>query len=1212
MSEDNRSSSRSLPLIGMLTVLFIGLLATFAAVHLVRDSENRMMEQRSDAVMRLRCRIVENAFRVAIADQAWLGTRPGNSYANILDDFHERFGGRSADETSVLYACWLPQTKTEDVPALEALNSEFDGEYLVKAPVGYDEVSGSDRFVYPVFLSELNTDRASLRGLNFGAIPACQDAIEAVLDGASRYTMTRPFELHDVGGNPIDVVAVIRPEYELNSELDSENTAVLEDPFSERERLNELEDAFYSTSESTREQRAENFTGVYAVVIDVSRLIKAALANTGDMVDVYFSHVHPDSSLGVAVFGSGSPGVRFGDSLEALADEPKDYKHRTAKLEKPFEDWTLQTVLTPAYVQENGTPLPVTILVLGSLISIILAGYTRTLGGRTSHIERMIEARTRELNKAKDKFAVEHFLLNTLLEHSPDLIFFKDADCKFVRASAAMAHHLGYEDAAALINKSDSDFYGPEQSGEYLADEHMVIATGTPIIGKEELQETSEGDQIWVSTTKAPLRTSAGQVVGLFGVARDITDYKTAQDAAEAANTAKGDFLANMSHEIRTPMNAIIGMTDLALETDDQRSRTDYLTVVRESAEILLEIINEILDFSKIEAGRLDFEMREFDIREEIGAAMKPAAIRAQAKGLDLAWHVSPAVPSRIRGDSIRLRQILMNLVGNAIKFTDEGGVSVDALVDAETHDTVKLHLLVRDSGIGIPKDLHKKIFAAFEQGDTSTTREFGGTGLGLAITKKIVEAMNGEVWLESKAGVGSTFHFTLLLGIAHQAEKQESVEPDFSDLRGVVVDLDGKAGRQLQVQLAAFGMQVELTNSREAAVRSLKQFGECDGLLPILFTDVAVEGMNADDLCVHPDWHKFLRLIPVVRISGKNQPSELLRSKGMQSNSCLYKPIETLPLVSTLMRCKRQLTLASVVAEKGKEDGEGATRLRILMAEDGIANQKVALGLLRHLEHEVVVANNGDEAVTLFLDQQFDVVLMDIQMPVLNGFEATRKIRAIEAERGTHVPVIAMTAHAMKGDRAKCLEAGMDDYLAKPVRKHELGRMLLAYSGKQKQRVADAGTHAPVSVENLSAIERHDEPRDQSGQYPAVDWTEAYANVSNDAELFSVLKASALEEIPLLLDKLSESMRIGSKDDIGRHAHTLKGTARVVAGIRTMRAIDKVEQANSDSDLALARLAFLELRNAANELIEVLECGKIASDIDSRDAIANRPDPSA
>ncbi|MDB4749528.1 ATP-binding protein [Rubripirellula sp.] len=1196
----------------MLTVLFIGLLATFAAVHLVQQNENAMMAERSDAVSRLRCRMVENAFRVAIADQASLGSRPGNSYANILDDFHERFGERSAAETSVLYSCWLPQTKVEEVAVMEARISEYDGGYLVRPPVGYDDITDSDRFVYPVFMSNMNADLAFLRGLNFGVIPACQDAIEAVLDGAFPYTMTRPFRLPDVDGNPIDVVAVLRPVYKLNSELESGNPDEPKEPLPERDRL-DLESAFYSAEDSTREEREEHFEGVYAVVIDARRLIKNAFTNTGGNVDVYFSHGHPGNQpQQVAELGSGSLAVRFGDSLEAFAEDPEDYKQRTAKLEKPFRDWTLTTVLTPAFVKSNGSRLPITILVLGSLISIILAGYTRTLGGRTSHIEKMIEARTRELNKAKDKYAVEHFLLNTLLEHSPDLIFFKDADCKFVRASAAMAQHLGYDDAVALISKSDSDFYGPEQSGEYLADEHMVIATGTPIIGKEELQVTSEGVRIWVSTTKAPLRTSAGQVVGVFGISRDITDYKTAQDAAESANTAKGDFLANMSHEIRTPMNAIIGMTDLALESDDGRSRTDYLTVVRESAEILLEIINEILDFSKIEAGRLDFELREFDIREEIGAAMKPAAIRAQSKGLDVAWHVSPAVPSWVRGDSTRLRQILMNLLGNAIKFTDDGGVSVDVLVDAETRGTVKMHFLVKDSGIGIPKELHKKIFAAFEQGDTSTTREFGGTGLGLAITKKIVEAMNGEVWLESKAGVGSTFHFTLVFEIAHEAEKQESEEPDFSDLRGVVVDFDGKAGRQLQVQLAGFGMHVELTNSREAAIRSLKQLGDGVGLLPILFTDGSVEGMNADDLCVHSDWHEFLRLIPVVRISGKSQQSELFRSKGMQSNSCLYKPVETLPLISTVMRCKRQLTWASDVAEKTKMDGEGARRLRILMAEDGIANQKVALGLLRHLKHDVVVANNGDEAVTLFLGQQFDVVLMDIQMPVLNGFEATRKIRVIEAERGTHVPVIAMTAHAMKGDRAKCLEAGMDDYLAKPVRKHELGRMLLAYSGNQEQRLADAGSHGTGPVEDLSGIQRNDESRDQSGHYPAVDWTEAYANVSNDAELFSVLKESVLEEIPLLLEKLGEAMRMGSTDDIGRHAHTLKGTARVVAGIRTMMAIDKVEQATNDSDLALARLALLELNNAANELVEVLECGKGASEIEASDANANRPDSRA
>lgn len=1199
MSEETAVPNKRLPLLGMVTVLGIGLLVTFAAYVLVKQNDDALMDERRATAGYLRCRVVESAFRAATAGRTWLGSRPGNSYENILDDFYDRFAGQDSVDETVLYACWLPRIKSVEVDELEARMRESNSGYRVWVPDGVEADTGKGNFAYPAFLSEQNTNRIFLNGLNFGAIPACKDSMESILKDARQYIMSRPFSLPEVGGRSKSVVAVLRPVYEArDDELVSD---MVSGGPTRRGLLRKRRRRFFDVSESTLQERGEQLIGLYAMVIDVGQLLKDALEGSEGKIDVCFRHRDTQGIERDVAFRSwDTSGIVFENIGEPALAQSSDLLSDNSDLEFPFGDWNVRTILTPSFIQANSSRLPLAILILGSLISIILARYTWAIGDRTADVERMIEERTRELNSAKDKFAVEHFLLNTLLEYSPDLIYFKDADCKIVRASAAMAHHLGYEDSIGLVSKSDVDLYGPEESGQYLADEHLVIATGTPIIGKEELQFDADGKPVWISTTKAPLRTTDGQIVGLFGVARDITDYKTAQDAAEAANTAKSDFLANMSHEIRTPMNAIIGMTDLALETGDERSKSDYLHVVRESAEVLLEIINEILDFSKIEAGRLDLEMRDFDIREEVAAAMKPVGVRAQSKNLDLSWFVSPGTPSWVRGDSTRLRQILVNLVGNAIKFTDQGQVSVDVLVDAKYTDTLRLHFLVKDTGIGIPKELHTKIFSAFEQADTSTTREFGGTGLGLAITKKIVEAMNGEIWLESKTDVGSTFHFTLQFDVSKYPASLDLNDQNLSDLSGVIVDCDKGSRTGLCSQLESWGMEVYVADRLQTTVQLLKQLSERNRLLPILLSDVDVEGMSAGELIAHPEWNSLFKQIPVIRFTEDDGKGELVRSQAMQTNSCLYKPVVPHELLAALMRCKRQLTSMSLVGTQPVEPVAGMKSLRILMAEDGIANQKVAIGLLRHLNHEVVVADNGEQAVELFVEQKFDIVLMDIQMPILNGFEATRKIRNIEAGRGTHIPVIAMTAHAMKGDRTRCLEAGMDDYLAKPVRKRELHRMLLEYAGDEVRGASkstfqsDEGTGRSFAVGTSGSLPRiNDRSR-------IVDWPEAYANVSDDPELFEVVKSSALEEIPLLLEKLSEAMQVGSKVEVERHAHTLKGAARVIAATRTIEVVEKVEQAAQKGGLAIARVALLELCTAVSELVAVLQAGRGASEAEN------------
>ncbi len=526
----------------------------------------------------------------------------------------------------------------------------------------------SESFAFPVNVAEPRVGNDSSLGLDLARNEVCKKAITDAIE-SGRPAITQPFDW-PYGDETKVAVAVLRPLIRNRDSLKSV------------------------------QERTEKLEGFVAVVIDLDSLITDTLSGHREPVDVFLRYVESgNQDTIVAAFDSIRRKTVFGDFSEL-----RERASRTPGLDVTQDilmngGWAVECTATPQYLAAQVTYLPLAVLLLGLLLSAILAGYARTLLGRSQETEKLIVHRTSQLREANEKFAVEHFLLNTLLEHSPDLIYFKDSNSRFVRVSDALAQHLGFETAEDLIHKSDSDIFSDEESGVYLADEQKIMLTGNPMIGKEEKQKTIDGKTIWLSTTKAPLLTDNGEIVGVFGISRDITETKMAKEVAESANTAKSDFLANMSHEIRTPMNAIIGMTELALESNDSEAQQEYLSVVRESADSLLAIINEILDFSKIEAGRLELEAVDFELREEIGSTMKSLGVRAHAKNLELTWHVNQDVPVWIRGDSGRLRQMLVNLVGNAIKFTNQGEVDVDVQMQSQDESGVVLHFFVKDTG---------------------------------------------------------------------------------------------------------------------------------------------------------------------------------------------------------------------------------------------------------------------------------------------------------------------------------------------------------------------------------------------------------------------------------------------------------------------------------------------------------------------------------
>ncbi len=705
----------------------------------------------------------------------------------------------------------------------------------------------------------------------------------------------------------------------------------------------------------------------------------------------------------------------------------------------------------------------------GSILQAVVRDITprkqaeRALREAQGALEQRVQERTAELaaanevlrqevierRRAEQDLAQERFLLTTLMENAPDFIFFKDAQSRFIRISKTLASYYGMSHPAEAVGKSDSDFYDPERANRYRADEQEIMRTGRLAVDREEDQVWPDGKVTWLLTDKVPLFSSDGTIIGTFGISRDITRRKeaerrlqTAMREAEAASRAKSDFLANMSHEIRTPMNAIIGMTELVLDTPLTETQRDYLKMVRESSESLLTVINDILDFSKVEAGKLELEKIVFDIREVLGDTMKSLGVRAHAKALELVCQIRPSVPEWLTGDASRLRQVVVNLVGNAIKFTDAGEVLLHVDCTDVTHQSVLLRCRVVDSGIGIAPEKQEAIFNAFEQADNSTTRRFGGTGLGLAIASRLVQAMHGKIWVESTVGRGSTFHFTVQLDVAAapptlaRLRSRDAAE----GIRVLIVD-DNATNRLIMTEmLTNWRMQPLAVSTVREALDQLQSAQAAGIAFDLVLTDSNMPDLDGFALAERIKNDAGLGSTLIMMLTSGGRPGDIARCDELGIASYLLKPVKQSELFDAIASALGITAPADAaeIAQAGFTTGIQRS-LQLLLAEDSLVNQKLAVGLLEKHGHHVDVVSNGREAVAAVQSKEYDLVLMDVQMPEMDGLEATQAVRMREKARGGHLPIIAMTAHAMKGDRQRCLAAGMDGYVAKPVRAKEL-----------------------------------------------------------------------------------------------------------------------------------------------------------------------------
>lgn len=777
----------------------------------------------------------------------------------------------------------------------------------------------------------------------------------------------------------------------------------------------------------------------------------------------------------------------------------------------------------------------------------------RELQQNASQLELRVQERTRTLKRQAD-----------LLELAHDAIIVRRAD--------------GTID---YWNHGARETYGWSHNDARGRTLHDLLKTQFPVVQEKfnsellkagrwegELTHTRrDGRVIVVASRQAVRYDEKGNAVAILEINSDISDRKFAEsqltrakEAAEAATNAKSDFLANMSHEIRTPMNGVIGLTNLVLKTPLSSRQREYLGLIKGSADSLLRLLNDILDFSKMEARKLELDVIEFDVRELIGNTLKAFSASANEKKIELIHHVMPDIAQWIKGDPGRLAQIIVNLTGNALKFTREGEVVLRVTQQSRDKTNVVLRFSVSDSGIGISKEQQDYIFSAFAQADSSTTREYGGTGLGLAIVAQLVELMHGKVWVDSVPGKGTTFYFTAQFALSAQhypkpARHSEQLA-SLANLAILVVD-DNRTNRMILAEiLSNWTMHPVLAADAEQALHLLKQQAELKQPFPVILLDAQMPNLNGFELAETIKANPALDGATIMMLSASDLDDDIARCRHIGIEHFLHKPVKQSELFDAIATATGSAAIdRPSTSDKHSGALQSNTRvLHVLIAEDNLINQRLASDILLERGHTFMIANNGIEALALYDQHAFDVILMDGQMPEMDGYQAAREIRRREQGSDRHIRIIAVTAHAMKEDRALCLAAGMDDYVTKPI---DADHLIARIEWQDEREPSPLAVSIPAALPPSSAV--------------IFDRPGALKRVRGKVALLKELIAVLLQDLPHTLAEIDTAAANGDANQLERTAHRLRGAASTICADAVTEAARQIERLGRAQMLAEA-----------------------------------------
>ncbi len=765
--------------------------------------------------------------------------------------------------------------------------------------------------------------------------------------------------------------------------------------------------------------------------------------------------------------------------------------------------------------------------------------------GIGSQLGRIIERREWEQERAH---------LAAIVDWSYDAIIGKALDGTITSWNTGAEQVYGFS-AEEAVGRSISLILPAGLTGEE-EEIRQAVRTGRRLTQFETHRCRKDGADVFVALTVSPIRDAQGRIVGSSTIERDITQRvrrereleaakaaaEEARHAAETANKTKSEFLANISHELRTPMNAIMGMLELALGEDLGPMMRDYLNTARDSSQTLLYLLDDLLDFSRMEAGRFELESEPCDLRDVVEGMVRTLSLRACEKGLELATSVDADVPHRLQGDCKRLRQVLMNLAGNAIKFTEQGEVIVTAAVANRSKEEIELLFSVKDTGIGISPEDQERVFAPFTQVDASASRRQSGSGLGLAICSELVEKMGGRIWVESVLGKGSTFFFTARLQVLPD---QEFVPPHTSEIRDVpvlVVDDNATNLAILQEILASWDMKPTVVNNGRVGLKLLRDATAQGKPFPLAIIDALMPDMDGFTLVETIRNEELTETAAVLMLSAADRQTFRDHCEDLKDATFLDKPVSQSNLLEAVLQALHGSRRRDAVH---RVPSRAARSLRVLLAEDTPANQKVVLAILERRGHHAVIADNGREALEQLKQQNFDVVLMDVQMPTMDGLQATAAIRELSDTKKSRIPIIAMTAHARREDRRRCQQAGMDAYISKPIDVRRLITLVERTTHQQAQADPALWTSDP----NLDAL-AHEvvsesvSDTEESNTDGVINRPAALARMGGNEQLFAHMARFFLEDSPRLIAQLREGLRRENAELVTRTAHSLKGLA--------------------------------------------------------------------